>query len=167
MKAALLVIDMQEVFIDESPEITCSMLAAVEYINAAISLFRQKNLPIFVIEDMEEKDGRVPGSPGFETFSKIDLLPSDPRIHKTYGNAFNKTDLHQHLQARDVDTLILTGFAASQCVLSTYRGATDLDYHPLIMRGSLADASTERVRFVEEINELLSYGALVMLLETV
>jgi nicotinamidase-related amidase len=59
-----------------------------------------------------------------------------------------------------VDTLILTGFAASQCILSTYRGAVDLDYAPLILRGSLADASQDRIRFVEEIHDLLSYGAL-------
>ena len=166
MKPALLVIDMQEVFFDEGPEVSRYMLEAVVYINAAISLCREKKLPIFVIEDVEEKAGRVPGSPGFETTSKIELLPSDPRIHKTYGNAFNKTGLHQDLQALDVDTLILTGFAASQCVLSTYRGAADLDYDPLILRGSLADASAERIRFVEDIHDLVSYGALVKLLET-
>ncbi|MGB2964751.1 MAG: hypothetical protein WBB69_12280 [Anaerolineales bacterium] len=65
-----------------------------------------------------------------------------------------------------VDTLILTCFAASQCVLSTTRGAADLDYIPLIFRGSLADSSPERIRFVEEIHDLISYGALVKFIET-
>jgi nicotinamidase-related amidase len=164
MKPALLVIDMQEVFFDHSPEAAQSLTSAVEYINAAIELFRDKDLPVIVIEDVEEEDGRIPGSPGFDTTSKIDLLPADPRIHKTYGNAFNKTDLHQQLQDLGVDTLFLTGFAASQCVLSTYRGALDLDYDPLIFRGSLADASQEKIRFVEDIHNLLSYGALVKLI---
>ena len=118
-----------------------------------------------MVEDIEEEDGRTPGTPGFETTSQIDLLPSDPRIHKTYGNAFNKTDLHRQLQALGVDTLLLTGFAASQCVLSTYRGALDLDYAPLIFRGSLADSSPKKIRFVEEIHNLVSYGALVKLIE--
>jgi nicotinamidase-related amidase len=95
MKPALLVIDMQEVFFDISPEVSNSLSRAVEYINAGIELFRGKNLPIFCIEDVEEEAGRVPGSKGFETTAKINLLPIDPRIHKTYGNAFNKTDLHQ------------------------------------------------------------------------
>jgi len=88
MKPALLVIDMQEVFFTENPETSQSLTSAVEYINAAIELFRSKDLPIFVIEDVEKEDGRVPGSPGFETTTKIDLLPADSRVHKTYGNAF-------------------------------------------------------------------------------
>ncbi len=165
MKPALLVIDMQQVFFDENPAASSSMTSAVEYINAAIELFRKKDLPIFVIEDLDEQDGRVPGSPGFDTTALIKLDPADPRIHKTYGNAFNKTSLHQQLQKLGVDTLFLTGFAASQCVLSTYRGALDLDYDPLIFRGSLADANPERIPFVEEIHNLLSYGALVKLIE--
>ena len=165
MIPALLVIDMQKVFFDHSPGVSESLTSAVEYINAAIALFREKDLPIFCVEDVEEEDGRIPSSAGFETTSKIDLIASDPRIHKTYGNAFNKTELHQELQKLGVDTLILTGFAASQCVLSTYRGATDLDYSPLIFRGSLADSSPDRIRFVEEIHDLISYGALVKLFE--
>ena len=165
MKPALLVIDMQEVFFDHSPAVAESLTNAIEYINAAIALFREKELPIICIEDQDEEAGRVPGSAGFETTLKIELLPEDPRIHKTYGNAFNKTDLHQKLQDLGVDTLILTGFAATQCVLSTYRGATDLDYSPLFFRGSLADVSQEKIRFVEEIHDLISYGALAKLFE--
>ncbi len=165
MNPALLVIDMQEVFFDHSPAVAESLTNAIEYINAAIALFREKDLPIICIEDQEEEAGRVPDSAGFETTSKIYLLPADPRIHKTYGNAFNKTDLHQKLQDLGVDTLILTGFAATQCVLSTYRGATDLDYSPFIFRGSLADASQEKIRFVEDMHELISFGALVKLFE--
>lgn len=165
MKPALLVIDMQEVFFDESPSIAQSLTSAVEYINGAIALFRAKELPIFAVEDVAEDEGRVPGAEGFETTERIPLLPEDPRIHKTYGNAFNKTDLHQQLQKLGVDTLIVTGFAASQCVTSTIRGALDLDYDAFILRGSLADASPERVKFVEEIHNTLSYGVLVKLID--
>lgn len=164
MKPALLVIDMQETFFGEGPEVEKSLSSAVMYINAVLELFREKDLPVLVIEDIDQGEGRLPGSPGFETTKNINLDPADPRIHKTYGNAFNKTDLHHQLQELGVDTLFLTGFAASQCVLSTYRGALDLDYTPLIIRGALADSSPERVRFVEEIHNLLSYGALKTML---
>jgi len=156
---------MQGGFFDHSPAVAESLTNAIEYINAAIAIFREKELPIICIEDLEEEAGRVPGSAGFETTSKIELLPADPRIHKTHGNAFNKTDLHQKLQDLGVDTLILTGFSATQCVLSPYLGATDLDYSPLIFRGSLADTSQDKIRFVEEIHDMISYGALVKFIE--
>lgn len=163
MKPALLVIDMQEAFFEEGPAVAQSLSDAVMYINAAISLFRAKDLPIIVIEDIAEQEGRVPGSKGFETSSQIDLDPADIRVHKTYGNAFNKTDLHQRLQDLAVDTLILTGFAAAYCVTSTYRGARDLDYDTFIFRGSLADSTPQKVKFVEEIHDLLSYRVLAKL----
>jgi nicotinamidase-related amidase len=165
MKPALLVIDMQEAFFDEGPQVAQSLTEAVMYINAAITLFRSKDLPVIAIEDIAEDEGRLPGTAGFETTSRINLEPDDLRIHKTYGNAFNKTALHHELQERGVDTLILTGFAATQCVTSTYRGALDLDYDPFIFRGSLADESSYKVKFVEEIHDLLSYGVLGKLIE--
>lgn len=62
MKPALLVIDMQEVFFDHSPAVSESLTSALEYINAAIALFREKDLPIFCVEDIEEEGGRIPGS---------------------------------------------------------------------------------------------------------
>lgn len=164
MKPALLVIDMQETFFEEGPAVAQSLSQAVLYINAAIAIFRDKDLPIIIIEDVSVEEGRLPGSAGFETTSQINHTPEDLRIHKTYGNAFNQTDLHQHLQGLGVDTLIMTGFAASQCVTSTYRGALDLDYDPFIFRGALADSSAEWVRFVEEIHDILSYQVLVKLL---
>jgi nicotinamidase-related amidase len=135
------------------------------YINAVLALFRAKDLPVIVIEDINENEGRTPGSPRFETSTNINLISDDPRIHKTYGNAFIKTNLHQLLQDLEVDTLFLTGFAATQCVLSTYRGAEDLDYTPLLIRGSLADEKQEQIHFVENIHNLLSYGALVKMIE--
>jgi nicotinamidase-related amidase len=165
MKIALLIIDMQEIFFDESPQLSQSLSEAVLYINAAVDLFRSKDFPIFVIEDIEEEDNRLPGTDGFDTTHQINLLSEDIRIHKTYGNAFNKTSLHEQLQKLGVDTLILTGFAASQCVTSTYRGALDLDYDAFLFRGSLADSDPERVKFVEEIHNLLSYGVLKKLIE--
>jgi nicotinamidase-related amidase len=51
----------------------------------------------------------------------LNILDSDVHIHKTYGNAFNKTSLEDELRKLGVDTVIITGFCAEYCVLSTYR----------------------------------------------
>lgn len=165
MKPALLVIDMQEIFFDEDPSVLSSLENAAANINAAIEIFRKRKLPIIVIEDIEEADGRVPGSPGFETTSRIELEASDPRIRKTYGNAFNKTELHSILSDLEVDTLILTGYEAANCVLSTSRGAKDFDYRSILLRGGTAGQTPERVETVESWEDLISYGALKALLD--
>ena len=59
-----------------------------------------------------------------------------------------------------MDTVIITGFCAEYCVLSTYRGADDLDLAPIILRGALASATVENIKFVESISEIISYEAL-------
>jgi nicotinamidase-related amidase len=163
MKPALLVIDVQKDFFDD-PVIKASLEPAIEYINAAIDLFRKKQLPIICIQDMDLEDNRVPGEDKFDVPESLHIHPEDPHIHKLYGNAFNKTDLGSRLQHLEVDTLIITGYCAENCVLSTYRGALDLDFTPILLRDSLASGSQNRIRFVEEISDVISYGALEKLL---
>ena len=160
MKPALLVIDIQKAFFEGDPITRQSLEKAVEYINAAISLFREKQLPVLCVQDIEEEDKRVPGEEGFELPDQLNILDSDVHIHKTYGNSFNKTPLADELRVLGVDTVILTGYCAEYCILSTYRGAKDLDLTPIILRGSLASDIPENIRFVESISDIISYGAL-------
>jgi nicotinamidase-related amidase len=167
MKPALLVIDVQEDFFKPGSTAAQSLEAAVEVINAAISLFRAKNLPVISVQHINEKDRLVPGEAGFEVSRKLAILPSDVHIHKKYGNSFAKTPLLGKLQEHGVDTVILTGFCAEYCVLSTYRGAEDLDLTPIILLGSLASGSPENIKFVETISEIVSMGALEKLIESV
>ncbi|MEI6309451.1 MAG: isochorismatase family cysteine hydrolase [bacterium] len=165
MKPALLVIDVQAAFFKLSSKTEQSLHAAIGYINAAISLFREKELPVVCIQHMDEKEKLLPGEDGFETPERLAVLPTDLHIHKTYENAFNKTALGEKLRELEVDTVIITGFCAEYCVLSTYRGAENLDFAPIILRGSLASETPENITFVENINEIISYGALKKLLE--
>jgi len=165
MKPALLVIDVQKEFYKFSPETARSLNDAVEYINAAIDLFREKGLPVICIQHMDEEEGLVPGKEGFGLPDDLKIESADKHIHKTYGNAFNKTDLADKLNELAVDTLICTGFCAEYCVLSTYRGAEDLDLTPILLRDSLASTNSDNIPFVERINDVISFGALKKLLE--
>ena len=164
MKPALLVIDVQKEFF-KSPRTAQSLNDAIEYINAAIDLFREKHLPIVCIQDIDEESGRVPGKDGFQLPQNLNILSSDLHVHKSYKNSFNKTPLAEKLRELGVDTVIITGYAAENCVLSTCRGAEDLDLTPIILRGSLASDNSENIGFVERINNILSYGSLKKILE--
>ncbi|MFZ1948202.1 MAG: isochorismatase family protein [bacterium] len=165
MKPALLVIDVQKQFYKRGPVTVQSLDSAVEYINAAIALFRQKSLPVVCIQHMNQESGLVPGFEGFETPSQLNVLPSDLRIHKTYGNAFRKTTLEADLRNVGVDTVIATGFCAEYCVLSTIRGAEDLDLTAIVLQGALASSTPENIRFVDAISEIISFEALKKMLE--
>ncbi|UCD25999.1 MAG: isochorismatase family protein [Candidatus Bathyarchaeota archaeon] len=164
MRLALLVIDVQNKFFNLNQACSDSLKSAIEYINAAIDLFREKNLPIVVIQHKSEEEGLAPGKSAFNVPESVKLEPKDIRIVKTYGNSFTKTGLAEKLRELEVNTVIVTGFCAEYCVLSTYRGAQDFDLTPIILKGSLASDNAEHIKFVEEITEIISYGALKTLL---
>ncbi|MBA4376461.1 MAG: isochorismatase [Anaerolinea sp.] len=160
MKPALLVIDVQKKFFERDAVTRQSLNYAVENINEAIKLFRKRNLPIVFVQHIDEEDGLIPGTEGFELPDEFEVLPTDLRTHKTYGNSFHQTLLQKELKDQGVDTLILTGFCAEYCVLSTYRGAYDVDLMPIMLAGSLASVKPENIKFVESISEVISLGIL-------
>jgi nicotinamidase-related amidase len=166
MKPALLVIDMQKDALALGPATAQSMRTASGWINHAIGLFRRRGLPVIAVQHIDEKEGLVPGTDRFELVEEIALQPADRRIHKKYGNAFNKTSLEAELREQGIDTVILTGFCAEYCVLSTCRGAEDRDFTAVILRGSLASPVAEHIRLVEAVNEIISLDALAKALET-
>lgn len=165
MKPALLVIDVQKAFFKISPATAQSLNDAIEYINAAIALFRGKDLPVICVQDKDEENNVVPGTEGFDLPESLHILPSDLHVVKTYGNAFNRTGLAEALRKQGVDTVILTGYCAEYCVLSTYVGARDNDLMPIFLRNALASGRPESIRLVETAYDVISYGALRKMLE--
>jgi nicotinamidase-related amidase len=165
MKPALIVIDIQKGFFSQSPDATASLRQALPVVNAAIALFRDKQLPIFCVQHSNPSVGIIPGAEGYDLPDELTIANSDPHVHKTYGNAFNKTNLGQLLDEQGVDTIFLAGFCAEFCVLSTYRGALDRDLTPVILRGALISRTPGNIPFVEAISEVVSLNALKKLLD--
>ena len=56
---------------------------------------------------------------------------------------FGSTDLHERLQARGIDTLVLAGISTSGVVLSTVRDAHDRDYRVIVLADLCADSDPE------------------------
>jgi nicotinamidase-related amidase len=165
MKAALLVIDVQKAFFTDNPVRTTDLKNAAEYINAAIDLFREKNLPVICVQHMNPEDNLVPEQPGFDVPDILNILPGDLRIHKTYGNSFTKTPLAETLRKMGVDTVVVSGFAAEGCVLATVRGAEDYDFTSMILRSSIIGGKPGVAPLIESINEIISYDVLCKVLE--
>ncbi len=163
MNLALMIIDLQKAFCDD--ENKHSMDSACEYINAILSVFRKANLPSLWVQHIDEEDGVVPGAEGFEFISQLQPQEGEYRIHKKYSNSFNKTNCMDILNEKKVDTVIITGYCAEYCVLSTYRGAQDHDLTPIILKNAIASSDPQNIKFVEDISELMTYGALKKIVE--
>lgn len=164
MRPALLVIDIQNKWLDSSPGLKASLEQRVETINSAIAMFRKKGLPIIRVYHVDKEEGPLPDTEEFDFLPSIKIAGTDTQVIKNYPNAFNKTELADILTQRKVDTVILCGLSATGCVLATYVGAEDHDLHPFLLRDGVAAGSEQNVRFAEEIFETLSIGALAQVL---
>jgi nicotinamidase-related amidase len=74
-----------------------------------------------------------------------DVAPEDGDIvvRKTRVGPFGSTDLHEQLQGRGIDTLVLAGISTSGVVLSTVRDAHDRDYRLIVLADLCADRDPE------------------------
>ena len=72
----------------------------------------------------------TPGSDGHALWPGLDVQPQDLTVRKRRFGAFapGASDLHEILQDRGIDTLIITGTASQVCCESTARDAMMLNY---------------------------------------
>jgi len=130
MKIALLIIDMQNGLLREDPACDPRARKACEYINYAASLLRANRQPIVHIQDNEQQDDEE----AFAIIPEIDQEPEDLYVGKTWSNGFWQTELESVLRARDVDLVIVSGFAAEHCVLFTFNGAVERGFKTAILQ---------------------------------
>jgi ureidoacrylate peracid hydrolase len=67
---------------------------------------------------------------GFALWPELDVQPTDLIVDKTRFGAFvpGSSELHEILQVRGIDTLIITGTATNVCCESTARDAMQMNY---------------------------------------
>ncbi len=72
----------------------------------------------------------TPGSEGHAIWSGLEVLPQDLKVLKRRFGAFvpGSSDLHEILQARGIDTVIITGTVTNVCCESTARDAMMMNY---------------------------------------
>jgi nicotinamidase-related amidase len=163
IKPALLVIDIQNKFIPWMDEKDREM--GMMYIKSYIEEFRKHGIPIICIHHSDPLEGPFPGTPEFEFPDDIGITKDDPRVIKTYGNGFNKTDLDKILKEKDVNTLFLCGLSSVGCVLATYIGAQDHDYKVFLLKDAIMSHNAEYTSQVENIFDAVGWEVVEILIE--
>jgi len=164
LKPTLLVIDVQNVYIPMMSE--ADQKIAPKYINGAIWLFRQYNLPVIRVHHTDPKWGPEPGSEDFAFPETINTEESDPQVIKNYPSAFTKTNLDSILQVKGCNTLFICGLSATGCALATYYGGIDRGYEVFMFKNGLLSHDADLTGAVEEITQAISWEAMNLLLET-
>lgn len=162
MKTALLIIDMQNGCYDYTEEKRLFEDAA-EYINDVSAMYREKGLPVIIIQDLEVGEGE--GSEAFEVHSSVNVENSDIRVKKTYSNSFWETNLEEVLKEHGVELLVISGFAAEYCVTFTFGGAQERGYEPVLLQHGIAGIEKAAVYDTQRIRPVIAHRVLGYLLE--
>ncbi len=98
-----------------------------------------------------------PGLRGHGVDGRMDCRPGDIVVDKFHMSAFihHSSDLHARLQARGIDTLIVTGVATNVCCESTARDGSMLNYKVFFISDATATLTDE-----EHNATLLNVGAI-------
>jgi nicotinamidase-related amidase len=135
---------------------------AVEHINEAARMFREKGAPVVIVQDREVGGG--PGSREFEVVQAINRADTDVVVHKDFCNSFWRTELESILREKGIRFVVVSGFAAEYCVLFTYNGAVERGFGASLLQKGFAGATEEGIRAAQLLRPVVSLQALEYML---
>lgn len=164
IKPALLVIDIQNGYLKSVPEEDRE--SALANINNFITLFRNHEYPVIRIFHRSDEYGVKPGTQEFEFPASVLSEPFDPKIIKTYPDAFNKTDLDKVIREQGCNTLFLCGLSAVGCVLATWIGAFNHDYDAFLVKDAIMSHNSQYTDNIEVMFDAVGFDVVKLILES-
>jgi ureidoacrylate peracid hydrolase len=155
--SALLVVDMQQFFLDEaSPTFTCGGVAIIPTVKRVISAFRKAGRPVIFSRHVHHPgdldvgimgwwwEGKcLEGSPESEVHPELAPLPGEKVIFKHRYSAFYNTDLETVLRCLKVEDVVIAGTMTNMCCESTARDAYYRDYRVFFLADGTGSITEE------------------------
>ncbi len=114
---ALLVVDVQNCVVAGAHERD----AVVARVGGLVDRARQEGVPVVWVQHSDEQIEY--GSDDWRIVPELAPAEDEPRVEKTYGDAFEDTDLESVLAELEVGRLVVAGAETDACVRSTLHGA--------------------------------------------
>ncbi|MDR3413238.1 MAG: cysteine hydrolase [Formivibrio sp.] len=148
-KTALIIIDLQKGIV-ALPSVH-PMDGVVKQVIALASAFRQRSLPVVIVNVAGLAPGRTEQSRSHREFPPgwIDLIPElnqqpqDLVVTKRTPGAFTNTGLGEHLTASGVTQVVIVGVATSNGVEATARQAYELGFNITFATDAMTDRNAE------------------------
>lgn len=154
MKIALLIIDMQHLFVKDAP-VYPNLSRACQHINYAARLLRDSGHLVVHVQDMQEAPEVAPEKIGI--IVEISRADGDRYIEKMWSNAFWNTELEQLLAEQSVGLVIVSGFAAEHCITFTYNGARERGFKTAVLQNGILGEQPDSASIVSRDRNVVSY----------
>lgn len=136
MQQALVIVDVQQALFETTP-VPWEATQVVQRIQMPCQRARAANVPVVWVQHSNATN-LVAGSAGWQLVPGLQAQQGDVGVAKPTPDAFAGTDLHAQLQARQVQQIVIAGYASEFCIDTTVRRSAALGYAVLLV----ADAHT-------------------------
>ena len=156
-RPAVVVIDLIRAFTDPASPLGADLSEQLARTRSVIEAARAARVPVYyttvAYDDADLADAGTwvlkigslttlrAGTPEVEVDPALGRLDGEPVIAKKYASAFFGTDLLSRLNARRVDTLVITGCTTSGCVRATAVDAIQHGLRPVVALDAVGDRS--------------------------
>lgn len=154
MKIGFLIVDMQESIVRGRVE-QKGIDHACEYINHVADVLRSNDQVVVHVQDVEGLEGSSPEE--YRIISEVNVNEKDLTVTKESSNAFWQTELESILKSHGVELVIISGFAAEECVLFTYNGAMERGFRPVMLQNGILSTHQEAVTSTYRDRNVISY----------
>jgi nicotinamidase-related amidase len=125
MSDALIVIDMQTGSFGPAHPPRHDLSGLIERLNKLTCWIRDAGgVVVWVQHDGSPGDALEPGTDGWQVLSALEQCPGDEIVNKTANDSFLGTRLEVLLRERNIERVIITGWATDFCVDTTVRACT-------------------------------------------
>ncbi len=146
MKQALVLVDIQNDYFPGGKMELVGMEEAAKNAKSALQSFRRRNLPIFHIQHLANREGAtffLPKTDGVEIHPIVEPRSGESIVQKHFPSAFRETSLGDQLQKQGVKELVLCGAMTHMCIDTTVRAAFDLGYDCQVLSDCCATRDLE------------------------
>jgi nicotinamidase-related amidase len=116
-RTALIVIDVQRVYMEPTPMLTADGDDLVPKCRMLLEKARSTSTPILFVQHRSADQPDDPALVGIHP--DLGRRPNEILVEKRFGSAFFKTDLENHLARSGADAIVFCGLATFGCVNAT------------------------------------------------
>ena len=135
MVQALIVIDIQEGLVNESPYDVKNLIANTK---AIIQYFRNQNIEVIFIRHSEDEGLLATGSDNWQVYHELKPQENEKIFNKYYNSIFKDTELKEYLNRKNITDLTFVGMQVEFCIDTSVKVGFEYGYKITIVEDAIS-----------------------------
>ncbi len=137
----MLIIDVQNDYFKGGKSELYNPIGAMQNIEKALMIFRQKNLPVIHVQHINNHEGAtffLPDTDGVLIHKSLTPLQGEHLVIKHTPNSFFETNLLDIFKKKNINDIVICGMMSHMCIDTTTRACKDLGIKVTLLEDACA-----------------------------